>query len=120
MVNHGDNSTIRRTDGSDGMTDLLKQYSKRFDEFLLQCFEPYGITMENAANYSDRIYTEIYPDVEHGTTYQRCFLDGVYLFTIVIGSEWIESDGGYRFEQTYECVNEHLDSRDKHMFCYGN
>lgn len=102
------------------MTDLLKQYSKRFDEFLLQCFESYGITRENVTGYSDRIHTEIYPDVEHGTTYQRYSLDGAYLFTIVIGSELEEKEWGFDYVQTYECVNEHLDSRDKHMFCYGN
>lgn len=106
MVNHGDDSTFRRTDGSDGMTDLLSQYSKRFDEFLLQCFKPYGVTMENVSSYSDRIYTESYPDLEHGITYQRFFLDGTYLFTIVIGSEWIDLDGGYRYKQTFECMNE--------------
>lgn len=68
----------------DTVNDLVKQCSASYDDFLLECFKPFGITKDNVLSWIDRIYKIEYSDLETGIIYHRYFIDGSYAFTTSI------------------------------------
>lgn len=68
----------------DTVDDLVKQCSDAYGTFLLECFEPFGITKDNIVAWIGRIQKEEYNDTNTDTIYHRYFIDGSYAFTISV------------------------------------
>lgn len=68
----------------DTVDDLVKQCSDAYGTFLLECFEPFGITKDNIVAWIGRIQKEEYYDTDTDTIYSRYFIDGSYAFTISV------------------------------------
>ena len=68
----------------DTVDDLVKQCSDAYSTFLLECFEPFGITKDNIVAWVGRIQKEEYYDTDTDTIYHRYFIDGSYAFTISV------------------------------------
>lgn len=68
----------------DSMGDLIKRCSASYDDFLLECFKPFGITKDNVLSWIDRIHKREYSDLETDAIYHRYFIDGTYAFTVSV------------------------------------
>lgn len=64
--------------------DLIKRCSTSYDDFLLECFKPFGVTKDNILSWIDRIHKEEYHDIEANIIYHRYFIDSVYAFTVSV------------------------------------
>lgn len=70
--------------------DVAYHARDEYDTFLEKCLEPYGIDKINATLYADRVYIEEEsPHIKGCETvsYQRFYIDGKYVFTVVFKQE---------------------------------
>lgn len=100
--------------------DISYHARDEYDTFLEKCLEPYGIDKINATLYADRVYIEEEsPHIKGCETvsYQRFYIDGKYVFTVVFKQEPVNY-GGFATGMitTYEKVVEQ-DKVEKGMSC---
>ena len=77
--------------------DMAVEARCEYDTFLEKCLEPWGITKWNAHRFEGRVrIEEESPHIEgfEFVSYQRFYIDGAYVFTVVIKQKPV-ADGGF-------------------------
>lgn len=94
-----DKAEDRKREDADVLRDVyssMMQTAKNFDIFLEECLKPYGITKENANEWTDRVFVVMsgagfnIPNVQ----YYWYFIDNIYAFTIRKITENISANEG--------------------------
>ena len=90
--------------------DIAVKARDAYDTFLEKCLEPWGINKYNSGKYAGRVYIEEENAHVEGfecTMYQRFYIDGAYVFTVVFKQKPV-AEGGFisGMITTYEKVVE--------------
>lgn len=59
--------------------EIIKKINESYDDFLLECLKPYGVTRYNVRDYAGRI--EIF-ELKNDPRIQKFYLDCNYIFSI--------------------------------------
>ena len=91
-------------------SDIAVKERVAYDTFLEKCLEPWGINKYNSGKYASRVYIEEENAHVEGfecAMYQRFYIDGAYVFTVVFKQKPV-AEGGFisRIITTYEKVVE--------------